>query len=401
MKPKYKVGDSVMITTESLRGREGVITRILDENLQDNPNGSTFIIENGDTVQGYTMNALQFELINHAEDEKNETGYYSEAAHEMLSKKPIYRPGDVIHVKNDMGGIFYVIEESTLVEHNIRGGLYPVYQYTINLLDDGTGHFKPDRGMCEEGDIEFQYHDKQWEEYFTEAAGYSLPKWRGNFYNYFALCKEIGYEDDDLDKKFCEDYNNDTIPPACMQHILKDHSIFARIDTVINNNKKNIMNSMGITNPAEISEIARSIKRKFKYRNRTGAEGILTAVELTQGNENYTPKELALVDEIDALDKDSKGQIQDHYPVKMTHVQIMEAIKEAYENARKSGGRCMSSEPDKRHPEEGDITPIKGVGEYEGESPTHGLTIRILYNHDLNYIDTAFPLRMNNNAKKH
>lgn len=169
MKPKYKVGDSVMITTESLRGREGVITRILDENLQDNPNGSTFIIENGDTVQGYTMNALQFELINHAEDEKNETGYYSEAAHEMLSKKPIYRPGDVIHVKNDMGGIFYVIEESTLVEHNIRGGLYPVYQYTINLLDDGTGHFKPDRGMCEEGDIEFQYHDKQWEEYFTEG----------------------------------------------------------------------------------------------------------------------------------------------------------------------------------------------------------------------------------------
>lgn len=321
----------------------------------------------------------------------------------MIESK--FKVGDIVKADD----VLYVISDTMYVEHVKDNRIYPNYSYECTPLDSindvaETYHVLSESSqykLIDESALEFQYHDTQWEKYFTEAAGYSLPKWRGNFYNYFALCKEIGYEDDDLDKKFCEDYNNDTIPPACMQHILKDHSIFARIDTVINNNKKNIMESMGINNPAEISELVRSIKRKFKYRNRIGAEGILTAVELDQGNKDYTPEELALVDEIDALDKDAKGKIQDHYPVKMTHVQIMEAIKEAYENARKSGGRCMSSEPDKRHPEEGDVTPIKGVGEYEGESTTHKLTIRILYNHDLNYIDTAFPLRMNNNAKKH
>ena len=306
--------------------------------------------------------------------------------------KSKFKVGDVVNITDDPNRV-YVVNESIFVDdgENTR------YMYEVSSVYGD----EDDIITCEESSLTFQYHDLSYEKYFTEAAGYSLPKWRGNFYNYFALCKEIGYEKNDLDEKFCEDYNHDTIPPACMQHILKDHSIFARIDTVVENNKKDIMESLGITNTTEIYELVRSIKRKFKYRNRTGAEDILTAAELTQGNKDYTPEELALVDEIDALDKDSKGQIQDHYPVKMTHVQIMEAIKESYESARKSGGRCMSSEPDKRHPGEGDITSIKGVGEYEGRSTTHGLTIRIMYNHDLDYIDTAFPLRMNNNAKKH
>lgn len=42
-----------------------------------------------------------------------------------------------------------------------------------------------------------------------------------------------------------------------------------------------------------------------------------------------------------------------------------------------------------------------GVMKYERESVTYGVVIEFWYNFDLNIIETAYPLRMNNNAKKH
>ena len=60
----------------------------------------------------------------------------------------------------------------------------------------------------------------------------------------------------------------------------------------------------------------------------------------------------------------------------------------------------MHTEPDKRNPEDGVILVNKGVVEYEGYSSTFDLTIRFMYNFDLNYIDTEFPVR-DNNLKKY
>ncbi len=137
-----------------------------------------------------------------------------------------------------------------------------------------------------------------------------------------------------------------------------------------------------------------SIKTKFKYKNRDGAEIFLTDNDKKYGNQDYTSNELRLLGQIDKLDKDN-----DHYPVYMTHYQIMQAIKEAYETARKTSGRRMHTEPDKRNPEDGDILVNKGVVEYEGYSSTFDLTIRFMYNFDLNYIDTAFPVREKNVKK--
>ena len=88
-----------------------------------------------------------------------------------------------------------------------------------------------------------------------------------------------------------------------------------------------------------------------------------------------------------------------HYPVYMTHYQIMHAIKEAYGTARKTSGRRMHTEPDKRNPKDGDILVNEGVAEYGGYSSTFDLTIRFMYNFDLNYIDTAFPVREKNVKK--
>ncbi len=464
-----------MVLTEAIRGRKGIIQRILNDNLQDDPKGSRFIVQTEGSDKFNMMSVRDIAWINHAEDEKNKTGYYTEAAQEILSKEPLFIAGDVVTIRNDMGPIEYAIKESKRVDNVIDGGIYPVYQYQMVLVNDEyADNFHPDVCMCEEYDLVFQrhdemlekyftegkisdsaklepkfkvgdvvsdydfknyivteirefdrgidkryeyvvlpfdyhdgnesivikesdasfrYHDKTWEEYFTESVGNGLPAWRGGFYNYFELCLELGYETNDLNRRACREYNEDTIPPACMQHILKDHSIHSRIDTVVNSNRNKIMEVIGVDRD-ELSEMIISIKTKFKYKNRDGAEIFLTDNDKKYGNQDYTSNELRLLGQIDKLDKDN-----DHYPVYMTHYQIMQAIKEAYETARKTSGRRMHTEPDKRNPEDGDILVNKGVVEYEGYSSTFDLTIRFMYNFDLNYIDTAFPVREKNVKK--
>ena len=296
-----------------------------------------------------------------------------------------FKVGDVVNLI-DNPSMYYVVIESILIDN----GIFRRYQYEVsNIRTDDTF-------VYDESALEFQYHDVSWEYYLVENAKYSLPKWRGIFYNYFALCKEIGYDKDNLDRKYCEDYNNDTIPPACMQHILHDHSIHARISSIVNNNKSIIKKSIGDNDHLDLNELVLSIKRKFEYKNKDGAEIILSNGALNMGDKDYTDDEIQLIGQVDLLDKNN-----DHYPAYMTHFQIMQAIKEAYKNAAKTSGRRKHPEVDKRNPKAGNVPVNKGAVEYEGFSSSFNLVIRFIYNFDLDYIDTAFPIREERNAKKY
>ena len=199
-----------------------------------------------------------------------------------------------------------------------------------------------------------------------------------------------------LKESKCKAYNNDTIPPACMQHILHDHSIHARISSIVNNNKSNIKKSIGDNDDLDLNELVLSIKRKFEYKNRDGAESILSKGALDMGDRDYTAEEIRLIGQVDLLDKNN-----DHYPAYMTHFQIMKAIKEAYESAAKTSGRRKHPEVDKRNPEAGNVPVDKGAVEYEGYSSRYNLVIRFIYNFDLNCITTAFPIREERDVKKY
>ncbi len=77
----------------------------------------------------------------------------------------------------------------------------------------------------------------------------------------------------------------------------------------------------------------------------------------------------------------------------------MDAVREAYGNARKIGSKVInvSGSPTDEDPD----APYIGKQEYERYSKRYDLIIRFMYNFDYNFIETAYPLRMNNNTKKH
>ena len=71
---RFEVGDNVMVLTEAIRGRKGIIQRILNDNLQDDPKGSRFIVQTEGSDKFNMMSVRDIAWINHAEDEKNKTG---------------------------------------------------------------------------------------------------------------------------------------------------------------------------------------------------------------------------------------------------------------------------------------------------------------------------------------
>ena len=71
---RFEVGDNVMVLTEAIRGRKGIIQRILNDNLQDDPKGSRFIVQTEGSDKFNMMTVRDIAWINHAEEEKNKTG---------------------------------------------------------------------------------------------------------------------------------------------------------------------------------------------------------------------------------------------------------------------------------------------------------------------------------------
>jgi hypothetical protein len=321
---------------------------------------------------------------------ENEPRIFYEKNLELI---PLFDVGDVVNVEDDPNRV-YVVNESILIgdEKNAR------YMYEVSSVYGD----EDDIITCEESSLTFQYHDLIYEEYFTEGARQKgLPPWRGEFYNYFALCRKMGYDGfNSLNRQLCEEYNHDTIPPAYMQHILQEHSIMGALDDVIKGNRNDIKKSLGITDNGDLDNLSASIEHKFKYRNRKWADNIITGGDLSDdAQKDYSADEMRLIGQIDVIDKVKNNK--DHYPICMTHYQIMDAIKEAYENAAKTSGRRKHPEVDKRNPEAGNVPVDKGAVEYEGYSSRYNLVIRFIYNFDLNCITTAFPIREERDVKKY
>lgn len=289
--------------------------------------------------------------------------------------KPSFKVGDVVNIYDDPVTP-YVIKE-TIELNNEK------FVYHVTTLDES------DISHIYEGSLlEFQYHDPNYEQYFTESIENGLPPWRGEIYDVYTLYRSPEtHSYDTLSEKLTKEYENDTIPPERMQHILHDHSIYDRIYDVIRyaENKNNIAESLGIS-VDDVGALEDSIKRKINFRNLN-----FIYKDLDSKKKKFTPLELQFATQIDKLDR------KDLYRVEMTNLQIMQAIKEAYSNAKKAGElKIQFNTKD----DSSLAAPDKGKRLYEGYSSKYNLIIQFWYNFDLDIIETAYPVT-SDRSKKH
>ena len=149
-------------------------------------------------------------------------------------------------------------------------------------------------------------------------------------------------------------------------------------DGNINGTRDMVRNKMGNMEMDEFDKIVHLIKRKI--------------IENNQGKAvNFTEDEWKFYAAFSAIDR------KDLWRMDMTNKDIMRAIKDAYEDANKER---ISRQDDNNGNEYGLPAPDKGKAIYRGESKEHG-TIEFWYNRDLDIIETAYPIRTNNNSKKH
>lgn len=328
-----------------------------------------------------------------------------------LDDEPKFKVGDIVKADD----VLYVISDTMYVEYVKDNRIYSNYSYECTPLDSindvaETYHVLSESSqykLIDESALIFQYHDKQWEEYFAESVRNGLPAWRGKLYNFYMFYNNFESHTG-LDYKYMEEYNDDTIPPMFMRHILAEHSIYCRIDKVLESpeNVRKIEKRLNI-DKYDMEKLINSIKSKINTRNFRGTDK--ASINVKPNKFDFTGDEMNLVAEIDKLDvvvKNGQRLIEDHYPIDMSNWQIMDAIKEAYLNASKTSGIIMQGVRDRRGDTEysntgKQIDPVKGKRTYQGESRKYNLIIEIWYNFDLNLIESAYPLKMNNNAKKH
>lgn len=313
-----------------------------------------------------------------------------EADDEAVLGRPSFKIGDIVGVADDLDKM-QAVREVIIV----KTGEMPKYMYEVSPLDS-------DDQVCtyEEDSLELLYHDSIWEKYFTEHIQNILPEWRGELYNFDIFRGLDGYR---LSREYCKD----TLPPDRMEYILGEYSIESRIDAVLIPCKNlRIFEKLFKLGWKELSDTVFSILERIRNRNACDIDSDFKSEVSDKSRFRFTELELSIVSEIDKRDV-SLGKYRYHYPVEMTYLQIMQAIKEAYSTARQIGMRkivrphfntfsfneYLLDKCDK-------INPVKGSALYEGVSED-GLVIRFWYNFDLDRIETAYPIRANNNSKKH
>jgi len=290
---------------------------------------------------------------------------------DVCSNKPKFKVGDVVTIPEASPDKTYVIKES--IDFGPSAGI--VYEI---FAPENTGRLI----QYSESGLEFQYHDTSWEYYLAEGnyQGNGLTQWRGKPYNFY-----IFYDRPDrhgkLDKDLMKEYWDHTIPPEFMEHILKSHSVWDRMDTVLTSSKnRQKLMSMFKLDDDQLQDIIDDIRDKITINNMN---------DLKPGNrgkcQDFTKEELAFIDQAMILD-----DIKDHYPVTMTYLDIMRAIKQAYENANKTNDPIrMQPSLDKRTGES--KRTIRGQRKYRGESK-NGMLIEFWYDFDLKIITSAYPI---------
>ena len=314
---------------------------------------------------------------------------------DVCPAKPKFEVGDVVTIPEASPGKTYVIKEA--IDFGPSTGI--VYEM---FAPDNTERII----QFAESALEFQYHDVSWEYHLTEGTRIynDLPDWRGELYNMYACYADIATHGA-INKSVAKEYENCTLPPSRMFHVMRSHDIYNRIfDVIVNNlaerrlsNREFMCKRLNVDDD-ELTQISGSVMDKLNAMNLEdmNPENLKKA---SKRNPGFTETESRFVALIDILDV-SKKKFKDHYPVTMTALQIMDAIKEAYNHAHRQGELKIQKD---KNPEKGENldAPHKGKRKYQGESRKYGLTIEFWYNLDYDFIETAYPLRMNNNAKKH
>lgn len=187
-----------------------------------------------------------------------------------------------------------------------------------------------------------------------------------------------------------------------MEHILKKHSVYGMIKRVLGNRctteSAAKIRELFKLSSSELIEIMSSMLNELDAINATGTDRKYH--NRRKNSDLFKDNEWDILLQIDKLDV-VKGIHVDHYPATMTNLQIMEAIKEAYESAHKEGAIEIGSDRDLRTGE--NITEAEGHQKYVGRSVTHDMTICFLYSRDMNLITTAYPASnyTTHDVKKH
>ena len=310
-----------------------------------------------------------------------------------VTNEPMFRVGDVINIGDSE--TLYSIEECIEVESDFHK------EWKYKLSDTNLGYTSYIPGLISESDITFRWHDNDLEKMFNESSDFNLPSWRGEIYNFFMFFdryQRVSLEPDAaVNYHEMEEFKNHTIPPIRMWHILRSHSIFARVNDVIKSKENTHIIAEKINiDIVDVIRFSKDFQDKIISRNTTNT---------TYGNKlkdlmipKFTKEEEIFANIIDRLDTSNKG-IKDHYPYKLTNLQIMDAIREAYSNARKIGKKKINTSNNSS--DENPDASYKGKQLYEGYSGKYNLVIQFIYNFDYDFVETAYPVRMNNNVKKH
>lgn len=305
---------------------------------------------------------------------------------EPLLDKQVFRPGDVVNTPNGI----QVVKEAVIIK--IEECMKYMYE-TISFQNDTVNRY-------EEASLEYQYHDSTWEEYFAKCIQNSLPAWRGEIYNtaifdHYYCSEDVMLEHDYLD------YYNYTLTPDIMEYISENYTICGRIRAVLalKKNVTEIGKILGIKTK-ELDNIKRSIIDKTDNRNISEVDPNFKKKINNRRKFKFTDLELSAASEIDKRDV-IFGKQRTHFSIDMTNSQIMESIKEAYGNAHTISNREIKKSYIMKYVLCNETEPVNGSILYEGYSLKYKLTIQFLYNFDLNLIETAYPVGMNNNSKKY
>lgn len=389
---KYDVKTRVKVINGQLEGQSGEIVEVIHR-YRESPIYSIKFDRNGITSEHAEED---IEAENLLDEPVDESVYFNNSARHITIGNPKFKTGDVVSLRNAPENILYVVKQIIMTEHTWKRPLSYQYRYEISVLDEGMleGSSFPAKYMCEEYYMIFQYHDVQWEKYFTESVKNGLPAWRGRIYNLYELYMTFHRRDDGFTNE-ADDYYNDTIPPKCMEHILDRHTIYGRINHVLksDDNKNAVMNALHI-NDYKLRLMVVSLRTKIENRNGIDYSPYRSI--------KFTSEEINLAQQIDLLDTEMRnGKLVnvDHFKLELLNTDIMRMIQQAYKTATKISAREVHKSTKDRRTEI--VSPqYLGKVEYEGVA-RDGTIIRFTYDFDANVIDTAYPLRMNNNSKKH